>query len=160
MRLSPNFTLSEFTRSATATVLGLCTADAEHCQEPPPEHLANIQEAVTRLYQPIRDRWGVMYVLSGYRGEAVNAALDKASPTSAHTVGYAADVRFAYAKPMEVARWLATSREGQRLAFDQVIVYASHLHLGYRHPSGEQRREFRRAASNGRFPPLFKGGAA
>lgn len=67
-KLSANFFLSEFTRSATASALGIAN-------RPGPEALATIRWVATNIAQPIRDRLGApLNIKSGYRSEKVNSS--------------------------------------------------------------------------------------
>lgn len=79
VRLTPHFTLPEFTRT-------------RHPYPNDPD-----EETTGRLYlvalhlECIRAEFGPLLVTSGFRSPEVNAAIDGASPTSAHLVGCAAD---------------------------------------------------------------------
>ena len=80
------FRWEEFTRSATATRLGLSN-------QPPPEAQAAIRRLVAEVLDPLREALGLaIHITSGYRSPAVNAAVG-GSPTSRHMRGEAADIR-------------------------------------------------------------------
>lgn len=148
VRLSKDFRLSEFTRSTTAQALGIANT-------PTPEHLENLRELCLRLLQPIRDHFGPVYVTSGYRTPELTKELN-GSPTSAHDHGWGADIALAYAKPVQVMEFLAFHKKAPHF-FDQAILYPTHVHLGYKHPStGEQRRQFLVKRKTG-FAPWKKG---
>ena len=83
-QLSKNFTLEEFTDSATARKLGLKN-------DPNPEQAANIARLVKDILQPARDMLGMpITVSSGFRSAEVNKAVG-GSATSQHRKGEAAD---------------------------------------------------------------------
>ena len=83
MRLSANFTLSEFTKSQTATRKGLDNTPGE-------EHLANAKELFANVVQKVRENFGVTVINSGYRGPALNEAVGGSSK-SQHCKGEAVD---------------------------------------------------------------------
>lgn len=68
-RLSENFTLEEFTRSDTATRLGIDNTPGE-------KELEALRILVERTLQPLRDRLGIpVHVNSGYRCPELNEAV-------------------------------------------------------------------------------------
>jgi hypothetical protein len=84
MRLSPHFTLAEFTRSEAAARRGIDMA-------PPPHVVRNLQRLANEVLEPIRDAVGVpLIITSGYRPPALNALVGGA-PASDHMAGMAAD---------------------------------------------------------------------
>lgn len=84
-RLSENFTLEEFTRSDTATRLGIDNTPGE-------KELEALRILVERTLQPLRDRLGIpVHVNSGYRCPELNEAVGGV-PTSQHQKGEAADL--------------------------------------------------------------------
>ena len=85
MRLSKNFTLNEFTRSATALRLGIDN-------DPNIIALDNIQNLVDNLLQPLRNKIGAIRITSGYRNENLCLALGS-KKTSQHTKGQAVDMQ-------------------------------------------------------------------
>ena len=88
-QLSKDFTLEEFTDSATADKLGIKN-------EPNPEQAANIGRLVKDILQPARDMLGEpITVSSGFRSPELNKVLPDASATSQHCKGEAADLQCA-----------------------------------------------------------------
>lgn len=83
-RLSKNFTLSEFTKSSTATRLGIDNTPSQ-------EVINNIQLLVDLILQPLANEFGRVTINSGYRSSALNAAV-KGAEKSQHLVGCAADI--------------------------------------------------------------------
>jgi zinc D-Ala-D-Ala carboxypeptidase len=110
MRLSPNFTLPELTKSETALRKGMDNT-------PTGDALANLQVLTDKVLQPIRDHFarGVK-VNSGYRSPDVNAAVG-GSRTSDHCKGMAADIEIPGVPNAELAQWVADN-----LAFTQLIL--------------------------------------
>lgn len=111
------FTMEELTASVTARRLGLDNT-------PTPEHRSNIEMFVGQLLDPLRSAWAAkcandklgsnaINVTSGYRGFRLNAAVG-GSKTSAHCVGYAADLVPANGRLAEFKKfcrdWLKVSR--------------------------------------------------
>ena len=68
MRISKNFTLSELTKSNTATRLGISNT-------PDKEGIHKLRLLATELLQPLRNVVGALRVTSGYRSESLNKAI-------------------------------------------------------------------------------------
>lgn len=137
--LSPSFTLAELLRSQHALAHGIPNA-------PTAIEIRRLRDLCTQLLQPMRDALGALVVTSGFRAPRLNAAV-KGSATSAHVVGWAADVQPVVASREDAMAWLA----GSGLAWDQAILEPSWVHVGLRRPvSGEQRRQLLRA-EGGKF---------
>ena len=109
MRLSPNFTLSEFTKSQTALRQGIDNT-------PEGEHLEAAKELFENVVQPVRDNFGVTVINSGYRGEELNKAVGGSS-RSQHCKGEAVDIECPGTSNYEVAKWIEDN-----LDFDQLIL--------------------------------------
>lgn len=126
MRLSPNFVLGEFTRSTTATQLGLPNT-------PNSAQLENLRKLAVEVLEPVRGVVGApLRITSGFRTPELNAALGNAgyaaSDTSQHMEGNAADFT-----PIGVSAQVAFDRIRPHLAswdVDQLILYATHIHIG------------------------------
>lgn len=121
--LSPNFKLSELTRSATATRLGISNT-------PSKEHLNNLYDLAVTL-ELVRVILGnnPILITSGYRSPELNKAVG-GSATSDHANGLAADFSCPdFGTVEEVCKAIAESD----LPFDQLIFEqkTSHwVHLG------------------------------
>lgn len=131
------FTIEELCDSATAKKRGISNKPTEEVKK----HLA---ELVDTLLDPLREAWGSpITVTSGYRSPALNKAVG-GSTTSAHNLGYAADMVPANGKITEfkefVKKWVADKK------FDQYINEFSGssqwVHLAVKNKSGEQRKQF------------------
>lgn len=85
MRLTENFTLEEFTYSATAEALDIDNI-------PSKQDLENITYLAEKILQPIRNRYGKpITVNSGFRCDELNKAVG-GSNTSQHRNGGAGDI--------------------------------------------------------------------
>ena len=111
MKLTQHFSLSELTRSQTATRRGIDN-------QPNDEQLANLVALCECVLQPIRDHFGTsVRISSGLRVPELNAAIG-GSTTSDHCKGMAADIEVPPIDNLELARWV----EGSGLAFRQLIL--------------------------------------
>ena len=106
------------------------------------EHL---EELVEKFLQPLRNAIGLpIHVNSGYRCQRLNTAVGGSS-TSAHLIGYAADITcplMAFSKFVNyVKTWVAKNN----IKFDQLIIEtdktsgATWLHIGLKNKAGQQR---------------------
>ena len=83
--LSPHFSLSEFTKSATARSHGIKN-------EPAPEHVENLKALCVHTLGPLREALGLPIIItSGFRTKALNDKLAHSSERSQHMLGQAAD---------------------------------------------------------------------
>ena len=79
------FTITELTRSATATAKGIANV-------PTPEHRANLDALCKNVLDPLREQFGsAIKVTSGYRSALLNTAVGGAK-SSHHSKGMAADI--------------------------------------------------------------------
>lgn len=86
MKLSENFSLSEFVKSGFAEKYGIDNT-------PTQDALENIKKLVATVLQPLRDEFGEpIIVSSGYRCERVNNGIGGAK-NSDHKYGAAVDIR-------------------------------------------------------------------
>ena len=85
MKLSPNLSLAEVTKSATAIKRGIANA-------PTQEHLQNLKRVAAHVFQPIREHFGKpLAVSSGYRSAQLNELIG-GSKNSQHSKGEALDL--------------------------------------------------------------------
>ncbi len=85
MKLSKNLSLKEVIKSNTATRRGIPNA-------PLAEHVENLKYLAEKVFQPLRDHFGVaIYVSSGYRSKELNEAIG-GSQRSFHSHGMALDL--------------------------------------------------------------------
>lgn len=138
-KLSENFTLGEMIASDTAKKLGIDNT---------PNLLAiyRLEELCKNLLQPIRDAWGKpIKVTSGYRCYRLNRAVG-GSPTSAHPLGWAVDIKPASGSYKEFEEFVINFlKEHPEIKFDQAIRETSGkskwLHLGFKNGAGKQRMQ-------------------
>ncbi|MEG1759511.1 MAG: D-Ala-D-Ala carboxypeptidase family metallohydrolase [Alistipes sp.] len=143
-----HFTLLEFTFSKNA--------QAEHLDNTPtPAHRQNIEELCTMLLDPLREAWAIecahaqlgtpaLRVSSGYRGFRINKAAGGAA-TSAHCVGYAADLvplngKLALFRDF-TRGWLKGRAYDQMISENETNGVPVWIHLGYKNQQGKQRRQ-------------------
>lgn len=109
-QLSRSFTVEEWARSNTAQRLEI--------DNTPPDNI--IQRGIIlaqTILQPARDALGSITISSGYRCEKLNAQTPGSSNTSAHVLGYAADLIPRISTMYELARFVA-----DHCKFDQIIL--------------------------------------
>lgn len=134
------FELKEFLKSDTAKWRGIDNT-------PGFDEVEHLRELTEKVLDPLRAAWGSpLNVSSGYRCEKLNAAVG-GSVTSAHLLGYAADIVPAVGRLKDfidfAERWLRVND----IAFDQSIREVDRRgrewwHIGLKNGSGQQRRQF------------------
>ena len=142
-----NFTIAEMVHSSTAEKLNIDN-------NPPLSVRVHLTETIT-LLESIRSEWGAycedhnlgtpaIRVSSGYRSPELNKAVGGVK-TSAHVVGYAADIVPVNGKQDEFEAFMAEVFEKKGYAYDQIIVEKSKtarwVHVGYKKADGSQRRQ-------------------
>lgn len=146
MKLSPNFTLAEMTKSLTALNRGLDNT-------PPPFAVENLRLLCVHVLQPIRDHFGKpMTIQSGYRSANVNRAVG-GSFKSQHMSGQAADIEIAGVSNADIWRF------AQSLDYDQLIAEhlsktdpsAGWIHISYNKDGN--RKQAISAVGGGRYVP-------
>lgn len=91
--LSEHFSLEEMTRSGVAIRMRIDN-------NPDEEQVENMRQLCRNVLEPVRRRFGVTLITSGFRSQALNAAVGGA-PDSQHLRGEAADLHISN---MEVGR--------------------------------------------------------
>lgn len=120
MQLSKNFNLPEFTRSQTATRLGIDN-------QPGHQEVEEIKALVLNVLQPLRDMIAKpFFISSGYRSLKVNAMIG-GSRNSQHTKGQAVDFTVQGMTPLEVCHFIVKSG----VVFDQLIYEHDWVHISY-----------------------------
>lgn len=109
MMLSPNFSLSELIKSDYAERNNIDNT-------PSPEIINNLTNLCVNILQPIRNTFGAVRVLSGYRNQALNKAVG-GSKTSDHMKGTAADIECRHISNYNLACWIRDNME-----FGQLIL--------------------------------------
>ena len=118
IQLSEHFHLSEFTRSATAIKYGI---DNTPCIE----DIEALQSLCINVLEPLRRRFGVIRITSGYRSPMLNNKIG-GSPTSQHMRGEAADIHMS---STEVAKKMFAYIMAN-IDFDQMLL---EMHRGRVH---------------------------
>jgi zinc D-Ala-D-Ala carboxypeptidase len=108
-QLSKNFTLEEL----TVTNTGLPNV-------PNDEEIKQLTLLATTVLQPIRDVLGPVIINSGFRGEAVNAAVGGVL-TSQHRLGQAADTEYQNYSLEDAFEWIR-----HHITFGQLIIEEKH----------------------------------
>ena len=86
MKLSPHLDLSEVIRSDSAKRNGISNM-------PTKEHIANFMLLAEKIFEPVREHFGVpIRISSVYRSKELNAITKGASTTSQHCKGQAIDI--------------------------------------------------------------------
>ena len=124
MKLSQNFSLRELTKSQTAERKGISNGPTE-------EHIENLKLLCTKILQPIRDKWGVVSISSGYRSQALCEAIGS-KITSQHARGQAADFECYGLDNNKLFNWAI-----ENVPFDQAILefYTGDPDSGWLHMS-------------------------
>ena len=139
MKLTANFSLSELTKSQTATRKGIDNT-------PSPEHQENLRLLCEAVLQPVRDHFSrVVSVSSGYRSPELCEAIGSKS-TSQHARGEAADFEIFGISNKVLADYI-----NETLHYDQLILEywnESDPNSGWVHCSfseGNNRKQYLRA---------------
>ena len=142
-----NFTIGELIQSSTASRLGIDN-------NPTPIVRVHLTETIT-LLESIRAEWEeycaehslgtpAIRVSSGYRPPELNKAVGGVK-TSAHVLGYAADIVPVNGKQDEFEAFMTEVFARKGYAYDQIIVENSKtarwVHVGYKKADGSQRRQ-------------------
>lgn len=157
------FTISEFIESEEAKKRGIDNTPSQW-------QIDNCNEMMDTLLDPLREAWAeeckaqgygtpALDVSSGIRSEALNKAVG-GSETSAHYVGYAADLIPYNGKLKKFKRFCYNWLKG--VAFDQMISEdesadgtPSWVHIGYKRRDGSQRKQFLSNVGN-KYMPISK----
>ena len=146
MQLSKHLSLAEVTRSETAKRNGVSNM-------PTPEHLENFKLLAEKVFEPIREHFGVpIHISSGYRSKELNKAIGGSS-SSQHLLGQAIDI------DMDGSSSGVTNKQVfdfiiKNLDFDQLIFEfgtkdaPDWVHVSYE-STGKQRKQVLRAVKSG-----------
>ena len=141
MKISEHLELSELTRSESAKRNGISNM-------PTAEHIENFKILATKVFEPIREHFGVpIRISSGYRSAELNKCVG-GSATSQHSSGEAIDI--------DQDQTTITNKQvfqyiKDNLAFDQLINEFNYawVHVSYK-ANGKQRGEVWEAYKEGK----------
>ena len=107
--------------------------------------VSHLSELTEKILEPLRVAWGSgIRVTSGYRCDALNRAVGGVS-TSAHRLGYAADLIPSNGKIDEFGKFVKNWLVKNNVKFDQVLFEVSNktrwVHISLRSSTGSQRCE-------------------
>lgn len=131
-KLSANFTLTQMTRSETATKKGIKNT-------PSATEIANLKALCENVLEKVKEHFQAPVVISsGFRNAEVNAAVG-GSKTSQHMTGQASDFTVSGKTLEEVFNWIAFE---SNLEFDQVLYeFGRWIHVSY--TTGKNRKDRR-----------------
>jgi hypothetical protein len=144
MQLSKNLALAEVMRSETAKRRGISNM-------PTPEHIENFKKLAEKVFQPIREHFGVpIHISSGYRSSALNKAVGGSS-SSQHCSGEAIDIDM---DGTSITNKQVFDFIRENLEFDQMIwefgtdTNPDWVHVSYE-STGKQRKQILKAIKKG-----------
>lgn len=144
MQLSNNLSLAEVIRSETAKRKGISNMPTE-------AHILNLKLVAEKVFQPIREHFGVpIHVSSGYRSKALNDAIG-GSLSSQHCSGEALDLDM---DGTSITNAQVFNFIKNNLEFDQLIwefgtdTNPDWVHVSYE-SSGKQRKQILKAVKSG-----------
>ena len=151
MQLSKNFWLNELIKSPTADRFGISN-------QPSTEHLVNLTVVTHSILQPVRDKFGVITVNSGYRSPTLNTKVG-GSKTSQHCNGEAIDFEQLGTSNPVVAKWIT-----ENLDWDQIILEfyikgqpnSGWVHCSYKKDGSNRRKILTALKTKGRV--VYKSG--
>jgi zinc D-Ala-D-Ala carboxypeptidase len=132
VKLSEHLELSEVIRSESAKRNGISNM-------PTPEHIENFKILATKVFEPIREHFGVpIRISSGYRSAELNKCIG-GSATSQHSTGEAIDID---QDGTTISNKQVFDYIKDNLAFDQLINEFNYawVHVSYK-ANGKQRGE-------------------
>ena len=129
------FTLKEMTESNTAKRLGISNVPTGQVLDnlrTTATKLIEVRKLLAKFYDPNdpQSTWfNPVIINSGYRSPELNKHIPGSSDTSAHTLGWAADIKCPnFGTPYQVAAKIADSG----IKFDQLIYeYGSWVHISF-----------------------------
>ena len=154
--LTPHFSLREMCASGTAIRLGIRN-------EPSEQVVNSLQQLCEHVLEPLRQRFGVIRITSGYRCDKLNRAVGGVK-NSQHRLGEAADIHISDIEVgRKMFRYIKENLEFDQLLFERIRENGvCWLHVSYRvtHPNppclgreSNVRRNRRQAIDNYVAPP-------
>lgn len=164
--LSPHFKLREFTESTTAQKHGIANVPGDEAVE-------NLKRLCEHTLEPLRNALGLPIIItSGYRCKQLNHLLVNHSVKSQHMNGQAADFYVAEPKDLNLEPGTLNPAKPTRrellikafrqiilddaIAFDQLIIYPSFIHVSYVRTGRKNRSKLTKAFANGSYAALTR----
>ena len=110
MKLTPNFSVRELTKSQTAERKGIDNTPTE-------EHFENLKLLCENILQPVRDHFGRVKVTSGFRSVELCEAIGS-SARSQHARAEAADFEVLGTSNAELSDWIFKNLEPDQLILE------------------------------------------
>jgi len=126
VNLSYNFTLAELVKSDTAIRRNINNTPNESV-------ISNLQELVTNVLQPVRDKFGPLIISSGYRSAQLNVAIG-GSTYSDHCLGMAADIQAPGLDNKQLALYIKDNFKYTQLILEfytEGIPHSGWVHVSY-----------------------------
>jgi len=163
---TPHFNLQEFVKSQTARDHGIDNT-------PPDEAVENLRALCEHTLEPLRNALGLPIIItSGYRCKQLNHLLVNHSVKSQHMNGQAADFYVAEPKDLNLEPGTLNPAKPTRrellikafrqiilddaIAFDQLIIYPSFIHVSYVRTGRKNRSKLTKAFANGSYAALTR----
>lgn len=127
-KLSPSFALEEFSCHSGEAV--------------PAELIPNVADLCVGVLQPLRDKWGALIVISGYRSPGYNVRVGGARYSN-HMTASAADIRpTRFGDVAELGKLIEDLHKNGKLpALGGLGIYPGWVHVDIKHaPDGHLRR--------------------
>lgn len=121
MQLSRNFSLNKMTYSTTANKFKINNT-------PSNDVIENLRYLCQKSLQPIRDKFGIITITSGYRCLDLNKKVGGKS-TSQHLKGQAVDFVTPHANLLEVFDWIVKNIEYDQVLFEYNSKGSKWIHL-------------------------------
>lgn len=140
-KLTEHFTLEELIYSNTGEKKKIDNTPSLEITE-------RLKELAVNILEPLRVAWGSgIEINSGYRCEKLNKAIG-GSATSAHVIGYAADIAPSNGKMAEFKAFVIKWLRNNNIKFDQYINEFSGVsqwvHVSLYNRAGQQRKQYLR----------------
>jgi len=153
MQFTKNFSLEELCRSDSAKRLRINN-------EPNGIQMDALRALAENVLQPLRDKFGPIFVSSAFRSEALNAATAGSSKTSQHMKGEAADIDMDGIKT-NVTNAMVFDYIERYMSFDQLIwEHGNDTNPDWVHVSwslkGPQRKMVIRTTPSGGYVPFTR----
>ena len=145
MKLSKNFSLSEYTKSQTASRKNIDNTPSE-------EHLQAAKALFENVAQKVRDHFGLTIITSGYRSPDLNEAIGGSS-RSQHSKGEAIDLEIPGVSTADVAEWISNNLDYDQLileGYQPGITNSGWVHVSYKADGSNRNQDLTADFSTGK----------